>query len=148
MKIKEYKNLFRYIFITLSIFFAFSASFVYFLGFTINLKSFLYFLSIVLTVIILNTGLYFLISYCSKSIIIFDNEYIIIKGKKGEKTRIKQSRIIYKKYIKAIDFHDTFSYNFCSFVKITFKNQKDETEDVILCISKKDYLALIKNNLL
>ena len=138
MRIKANQNLYKNILIACNGLIIFMGSLGYFLGFTVNANSLLFYATFLISTIILFFIVFLVIDKCNKKYIVFDEEKIKEESKYGEKVIVYYNQILYTKYHNRIDL---FNCNIdFGFVEIVYKNDSKDKEP------KKVHLYLSKNN--
>ncbi len=139
MKIKANRNLYKNILIAFCILIIFIGSLGYFLGFSINAKSLLYYLIFLISVMLFFVVLFLIIDKLNKTYIVFDKEKIIERHNNEEKIIVYFNQILYTRYHNSIDlFFGNIDFGY---VEIVYKiDSKDkEAKRIGLYLSKKNY---------
>lgn len=145
MKIKANRNLYKNILIAFNGLIVFIGSLSYFLGFSVNADSLLFYAIFLISTIILFFVIFLVVDKCNKKYIVFDNEKIKEESKNDEKVIAYYNQILYTKYNNRIDL---FNCNIdFGYVEIVYKNDSNDKEPkkVHLYLSKKNYKKLFKN---
>lgn len=114
-------------------------SLCYFLGFTIDASSLLFYGVFLISTIISFFIVFLIIDKCNKKYIVFDGEKIKEESKYGEKVIVYYHQILYTRYHNRIDlFHGIIDFGF---VEIVYKTDSKDKEPKYCCLylSKKNY---------
>ena len=144
MRIKANQNLYKNILIAFNGLIIFVGSLGYFLGFTINANSLLFYGIFLISTIILFFIIFLVVDKCNKKYIVFDEAKIKEESKYGEKVIVYYNQILYTKYHNSIDlFNGIIDFGF---VKIVYKTDSKDKESkyIHLYLSKKNYKKYLK----
>lgn len=144
MKIKANQQLYKYILLAIAILLIFISSLGYFLGFSINVFSFLTYLLVILSIVLLSFLSYLIIDKMNHKYIVFDDEKIIERNRSLEKIIVYRHQILYTKYRNSINLiYGIIDFGYAEIAyKLDFKDK--ETKYINLYMPLNMYKKIFK----
>lgn len=142
MRVKANQNFYKNVLIAFGCVIVYGGSLAYFLGFSINVNSLLFYAIFLISTCSLCFGIFLVIDKCNKKYIVFDEEKIKEESKNGETVIVYYHQILYTKYHNSIDpFLGNIDFGFVEIAYITDSGNKEHYH---LYLSKKNYKKIFK----
>ena len=149
MKFKYNDSLYKTIIFIADIALILLTMLTYFLGWELNIKSFLIFLSIIFGIFVFSVLVYLAIYFFNKTYIHIDREEIRKVGKNTDVILLKTSQVLYTKYLNKIEFIDFINpISELGCMEITYKKEDSLISAMRIYCSKKIYKKIIADRYL
>lgn len=149
MKFKYNQILYRNIVIIICIGLILLITFGYFLGWEINLTTFIMYLLIILGVILLSLLTNLILNFINKTYIYIDKEKIYKIRKNKKIILLENKNVLYTKFINKVDFIDLINpITELNCMEITYKRSDSSISYIRIYCAKKVYTEIIKRGFL